>query len=116
MRFCFNCMEEIGDNHNICPHCGTDIAAYVQNQRALTPMTILNGKYIVGKVIGEGGFGITYTDIKTTLSVLSGSSGELFQKGLERFIEEANNLAKFNNLHGIVSVNDFSMRTIQPIW
>lgn len=45
---------------NICPHCG-----YVENSMPeeaihMIPGTILHGQYIVGKVVGYGGFGVTY--------------------------------------------------------
>ena len=43
-----------------CPYCGFDPSAYRQNPRCLPLNTILAGKYLVGKVLGEGGFGITY--------------------------------------------------------
>ncbi|HJD32190.1 MAG TPA: protein kinase [Candidatus Eisenbergiella stercorigallinarum] len=43
-----------------CPYCGFSEAEYQQNPRCLPLNTILAGKYLVGKVLGEGGFGITY--------------------------------------------------------
>ena len=43
-----------------CPYCGFCPSEYQQNSRCLPPDTILAGKYLVGKVLGEGGFGITY--------------------------------------------------------
>lgn len=43
-----------------CPYCGFCPSEYQQNPRCLPSDTILAGKYLVGKVLGEGGFGITY--------------------------------------------------------
>ena len=43
-----------------CPYCGFSEAEYRENSRCLPLNTILAGKYLVGKVLGEGGFGITY--------------------------------------------------------
>lgn len=43
-----------------CPYCGFSPSEYQQNPRCLPSDTILAGKYLVGKVLGEGGFGITY--------------------------------------------------------
>ena len=43
-----------------CPYCGFSESGYKQNPRCLPLNTILAGKYLVGKVLGEGGFGITY--------------------------------------------------------
>ena len=53
---CYGCMEEI--TVYPCSHCGYqpgEAPGY-----ALTPGTILNGKYLVGKLLGQGGFGLTY--------------------------------------------------------
>ena len=44
-----------------CPHCGYDPGAESAFPYALQPGTILNGKYVVGTVLGQGGFGITYS-------------------------------------------------------
>ena len=44
----------------MCPHCGFSIHNYEQVKNSLPLYEILNGKYLVGKVIGVGGFGITY--------------------------------------------------------
>jgi len=132
-RLCMGCMNEVDINQEICPKCGYKHG--IQNSaRGLQPQTILNGKYLVGKVIGEGGFGITYiaydlvlnnriaikeyfpselvtrdtsNGIQTSLTVLTGSKEEQYKKGIDRFVREAGNLAKFNNLPGIVSVKEF---------
>lgn len=55
---CVNCMEEIGGYP--CPRCGFDPAKESQPRFALPWNTILHGRYLVGKVLGQGGFGITY--------------------------------------------------------
>ena len=61
-KLCFGCMKEKENPGQRCPRCGFDINEYMQNcsVRVLRPGTILNGQYLVGKVLGEGGFGITY--------------------------------------------------------
>ena len=55
--YCFGCMELIEDYP--CPKCGyaSDRSAHGY---ALKPGTRLQGKYLVGKMLGQGGFGITY--------------------------------------------------------
>ena len=60
MKFtrCFQCMEETPEYP--CKHCGYDPASHPPLAYALQPGTILNGKYVVGTVLGQGGFGITY--------------------------------------------------------
>lgn len=55
---CFGCMEETLTYP--CPHCGYDPKKQTERDYALRPGTILNGKYLVGSVLGQGGFGITY--------------------------------------------------------
>ena len=59
-RLCINCMKEKEPEQNICPHCHFDQSTYVMPPYVLTPYTVLNGRYLVGKVLGKGGFGITY--------------------------------------------------------
>ncbi|MCC8127596.1 MAG: histidine kinase, partial [Clostridiales bacterium] len=45
---------------DVCPYCGFSLSDYQQNTRCLAINTILAGKYLVGKALGQGGFGITY--------------------------------------------------------
>ena len=68
IKLCPGCMRELPQNRikdlgkdtARCPYCGFCPSEYQQNPRCLPPDTILAGKYLVGKVLGEGGFGITY--------------------------------------------------------
>ncbi len=95
------------------------------------PATSLQGKYLLGKVLGQGGFGITYLgwDLKLPVKLaikeyfprglaarlpgssdLDLSSGEVKEQltfGLERFMNEAKTLARFNEFPGIVSVRNY---------
>lgn len=57
---CMGCMKELNMPKEPCPYCGFYLPAYQQVKNSLPPYEILNGKYLVGKVIGVGGFGITY--------------------------------------------------------
>ena len=60
MSLCYNCFRET-NTEGPCPRCGFDGAD--QSRRyplALHPGSILNGRYIVGRVLGQGGFGVTY--------------------------------------------------------
>ena len=56
---CPNCFSEhVADG--VCPDCRYDQNGITRTPRALPLFTILNGKYLVGRVLGCGGFGITY--------------------------------------------------------
>lgn len=127
-------MNEWGNPDKPCPVCGFVAAGYEKPPRWLPLKHILNGKYMTGKAIGEGGFGITYVGwdlnlqvrvaIKeyfpvglatretgngrsNSISALPGVRQENYKQGLEKFMTEAKNLSKFYNLQGIVAVKDF---------
>ena len=59
-KLCMGCMEILDRNGIRCPKCGFLLSQYIQPVNSMPPYEILNGKYLVGKVIGMGGFGITY--------------------------------------------------------
>lgn len=128
---CLGCMEEQEESGR-CPNCGFDRGSYESVPHQLLPGTILNGRYILGRALGEGGFGISYLGwdlnleckiavkeyypisyvtrqamYNPTVTVLTGSRQEYYQKGLNKFVEEARSLAKFNRLPGIVMVRDY---------
>ena len=130
-HLCINCMHEKTDN-GVCPFCGFDEAQYEPSPHHLPPKNILSGKYLIGRVLGEGGFGITYVgwdlnlDLKlaikeyypsgfvtrtgsntNTVTPYRGEKTEFFATGRSRFINEAKTLAKFYTLPGIVAVRDF---------
>ena len=121
-------MEEIGDSV-ACPVCG-NIQKYEQeNKQFLNPSTMI-GQYMVGNVLGAGGFGVTYVGFDTKLSrkvaikeyfpsnlstrvpgqthvtAFTGEKQTVFNHGKQRFIEEAQLLMRFANEEGIVSVYD----------
>ena len=57
---CGQCFREMG-GEGVCPACGFDSAQQREKYPvALLPGSILNGQYVVGRVLGQGGFGITY--------------------------------------------------------
>ena len=65
-KVCYGCFREKGPG--ICPYCGYDDTEE-QPFLALPPGTILNGRYMTGKVLGVGGFGITYLGYDLTLEI-----------------------------------------------
>lgn len=131
INYCCNCMENMSDNR-ICPHCGFHSEMKQNIPYALEPNTILHGKYLVGNVLGRGGFGITYIGLDLTLEMKVaikeyfpsekpgdnagngiGSLKPQFEKineswrnGCIQFLSEAKKMAKINSIPEIVSVRD----------
>lgn len=130
---CLGCMEEYAGGEGVCPHCGYATGTQPKESYYLMPETILHGQYLVGRVLGYGGFGVTYigwdlelnrkvaikeylpSDFATrelgskAVTVFSENTVEQFQSGLESFIAEARKLAKFDNIPEIVGIYDCFM-------
>ena len=56
---CMGCMADT-NAAAVCPHCAYAYYTPADSSVQLAPRTIVNGKYVLGKVLGQGGFGITY--------------------------------------------------------
>jgi serine/threonine protein kinase len=121
-----NCQN--ADNATVCQSCGCPLgtgSADLPSNAGLQSGTKLHGgNFTVGKVLGQGGFGITYLGGDTTLA-RSVAIKELFPQGCTRqgttvhpsgtvtsadyqvnkqkFVEEARVLAQFHH-RGIVAV------------
>lgn len=128
-NLCENCFAEINDEP--CPFCGFSKQTYRNDPITLWLGSVLNKRYLIGGVIGKGGFGITYLayDLKldakiavkeyypmglalrtpgsTTVSVSNRESEDSFKNGAEKFYNEAKMVARFNGNLNIVSVHDF---------
>lgn len=128
---CLNCMKIYDEEFEVCPHCGFVRGTAPKEKYHLCPGVLLAGKYRIGTVIGFGGFGIIYKAWDESLDrvvavkeyyptmYLSRLSGEKtariydrknqgdFEQGKKTFLNEARNLAKFNNHPNIVHVYDF---------
>lgn len=103
-----------------------------QSSHSLSPGTELSHNYIINNILGEGGFGITYSgtirltgekvaikeyfpnglahreciaDNACQIVPFIGSE-EAFLKGCQHFLNEASILKEFQNLNSIVSVKD----------
>ncbi len=133
MRFCYSCMQQIDDEQqDICPHCGEKLEIEYDNDMCLKPGSILQENFIVGKLIGSGGFGNTYigwnnvlkckvaikeyfpkqlTGRERTTGTVSVASDEIsqqrFKAGLKSFMEEARNVAGLQDIEGVVQIYNF---------
>ena len=129
---CLRCMHPLKGGKR-CPECGFEIDKYKPKEHHLKPRTILHGQYIIGTVLGEGGFGITYVGwdlllhmmvavkeyfpvgivmrdgTQNTVSVFSGADEEFFRHDRGKFMNEAQKLAKFDDDPGVVSVKNYFM-------
>ena len=131
MKRCNYCFDEYQDGFDVCPYCGYIDGDGAQELYHLYPGTILNGRYIVGQVLGFGGFGITYkvwdTNLKTVwaikeyypsglvnrtpgtkdVNVFSGNRLKIYNHGLMRFLDEARSMAKFSSHKNIINVIEY---------
>ena len=67
MEYCVFCMSKT--DNSVCEHCNKNQQDYVSAIHHLKPGSLLNGRYLVGAVLGEGGFGITYIGRDTNLDM-----------------------------------------------
>ncbi|MBQ2990933.1 MAG: leucine-rich repeat protein [Clostridia bacterium] len=128
--YCSRCMKQMEED-GACPHCGYDAAQSEKNASHLDSGTLLHDRYQLGAVIGAGGFGVTYAAWDHNLQIPvavkeyfparfayrnTADSDDIrayetletvYQLGLNRFRQEAQVLAQFRNLSGVVQVNEY---------
>ena len=116
---CYGCMR-LKDDQPVCPHCGYD--ERTQNDIHQLPTgTVLKEQYLIGRVLGQGGFGITYLawdlyldtpvavkeyfpkevvmrecSVSTNVSICTTDGETRFRNNKERFLREAKMLARFS--------------------
>jgi serine/threonine protein kinase/Tfp pilus assembly protein PilF len=124
---CVGCMQDRGGAEK-CPHCGWREGSAAESPLQLPPRTILDGRYLVGRALGQGGFGITYLawdlnldrklaikeyfprDLcvrsrdECTVQALTQNARDSYEDGRGKFEEEGKTLARFQDNPGIVSV------------
>lgn len=130
MMRCMGCMRMIDENSIRCPHCGFENGYMKNDERYLKIESVISGRYIIGKALGSGGFGITYiawdTMIKkvvaikeyfpssivtrasdgVTVKVIDPEMREQFNIGRSKAIEESRCLASLDNIESVTDVYD----------
>lgn len=127
--YCMGCMHKL-DWDGRCHYCGFDERNYKKDQQLGLHTRLKNGEYMIGRQLGQGGFGITYIGMDTTLlqtvaikeyfpfgAVRRNDRNEIelydekyrkdYEKGLESFLCEGRILARFSNLTAVVGVKNF---------
>lgn len=128
-RRCYGCMQMI--DGDFCPHCGWPKEK--NNEPHQLPVgTVLRDQYVVGRVLGQGGFGITYLGwdrhlesavcikeyfpnhavsrdctVSTRVHCHTEQGAEAYRASKERFLREGKILAQFREIPEIVSIYGF---------
>ena len=130
-KFCPRCMGPVEEGQS-CRACGLLGADYKPSPHHLPPGTVLKERYLVGGVLGEGGFGVTYVgrDLQLELKVAikeyfptdkagrmagasldvvrcTGAAAAGYDAGLRKFLQEARAIAVMDKQPVIVGVRDF---------
>ena len=140
-NLCIGCMKPLGQTGR-CSFCGMKQEDYNPIPRCLLPGTRLADRYILGKVLGEGSFGITYIGWDSRLQipvaikeyfpsemvsrdVICGHGNKVYlyenakknhyEEDIKKFLNEAKCLSKFNEVEGIVSVLDFFYEGLEAL-
>ncbi len=131
-NICLYCFGDL-DASRVCMNCHRKADDTPSPPHHLPQRTVIGtqNRYLIGKALGEGGFGITYLawDLQQGIKVavkeyfpsgyvtrVAGNNQVIINskqnqaasnRGLKRFVEEARALAKIKNLSGVVNVRDF---------
>lgn len=131
---CVGCMKPLTAEGR-CAYCGLQQDKYRPIPRCLRPGMCLRDRYVLGRVLGEGSFGISYIawdclldtvvaikeyfpaslvschiseeDEDTNVYIYEKRESQKYQESLKKYQGEAKSLSAYYDLDGIVSVRDF---------
>ena len=131
---CVGCMKPLTAEGR-CAYCGLQQDKYRPIPRCLRPGMCLRDRYVLGRVLGEGSFGISYIawdclldtvvaikeyfpaslvsrhiseeDEDTNVYIYEKRESRKYQESLKKYLGEAKSLSAYYDLDGIVSVRDF---------
>lgn len=131
---CIGCMKPLTAEGR-CAYCGLQQQKYRPIPRCLRPGMRLRDRYVLGRVLGEGSFGISYIawdclldtvvaikeyfpaslvsrhiseeDEDTNVYIYEKKESQKYQECLKKYLGEAKSLSAYYDLDGIVSVRDF---------
>ena len=126
---CINCFNICSEEKAVCPFCGYNAQTLTSDGYGLYPGIMLYNRYIIGQVVGYGGFGITYKAWDTKLEqkvaikeyfpsgivnrapdssevmLCANKRASELETGKTRFLNEA--MAEFKTADDIVNVLEF---------
>ncbi len=130
VEYCLNCFQAL-EGEKICPACGFKENVKERLPQYLEANAVIKQRYRIGRIVGQGGFGITYKaydqELQRIVAIKEYYPAEIvqriqgrntvspyrqsempgqFQHGKEKFLEEARTLAKFSDFPGIVRLYD----------
>lgn len=131
---CVGCMKPLTAEGR-CAYGGLQQDKYRPIPRCLRPGMCLRDRYVLGRVLGEGSFGISYIawdclldtvvaikeyfpaslvsrhiseeDEDTNVYIYEKRESQKYQESLKKYLGEAKSLSAYYDLDGIVSVRDF---------
>ena len=126
---CMGCMSFFDSHVDVCPHCGYQVGQPADSLLHMQPGMKLAGRYIVGRTLGYGGFGVTYigwdTQLKRRIAIKEympsqfatryeyqqelviandSKKREQYTKGLKKFRDEGLKLAQVTGIDSIVNM------------